>query len=190
MIVRLIGLGVAVCVGVTALGDAAFRIYAKESDLYRWPERAVTVRIDSRGATQADVDAAWRGLQQWNTVLARDGQPVIRVQYGKIEGKADISVRFVGAEGFTGNQVGITRTTFRSRDRLIRKAEIDLMRIGTKRWYEDTDLEATAAHEMGHALGIGTHSPDRRDLMAAMNGNRLSLSDAATLRRAYGTPAR
>jgi len=40
-----------------------------------------------------------------------------------------------------------------------------------------------AAHELGHVLGIGGHSPDDEDIMYALAlAGRVSAGDAATLR--------
>jgi predicted Zn-dependent protease len=54
------------------------------------------------------------------------------------------------------------------------------------------DVYATVLHEMGHALGIGGHSPDRRDIMySEISGTAtrgLSERDRATLAALYARP--
>lgn len=51
----------------------------------------------------------------------------------------------------------------------------------------DQDLERIAAHELGHALGIGGHSPNPSDIMSAdPRATSISLADVNTLRIAYG----
>jgi predicted Zn-dependent protease len=67
----------------------------------------------------------------------------------------------------------------------------------TGRWSHDRvadlfDIYATVLHEMGHALGLGGHSPDPSDIMypsasrTATEG--LSARDRATLRELYSRP--
>jgi predicted Zn-dependent protease len=47
-------------------------------------------------------------------------------------------------------------------------------------------LQASAAHEMGHVLGIDGHSLNRADLMSVYYGNgHISANDAATIRYIY-----
>jgi predicted Zn-dependent protease len=47
-------------------------------------------------------------------------------------------------------------------------------------------MQASAAHEFGHALGIDQHSTNPRDLMSLYYGNgRISPNDAATIRYLY-----
>ena len=49
-----------------------------------------------------------------------------------------------------------------------------------------TKLQASAAHEMGHVLGIDGHSLNRGDLMSVYYGNgQISPNDAATIRYIY-----
>jgi hypothetical protein len=68
--------------------------------------------------------------------------------------RADVFVRF--NRDLNG---GLTRTHFR-KGRLFRAD----MTVGIAQ-DEGDDIECTAAHEFGHALGIDGHSDDRSDLM-------------------------
>jgi predicted Zn-dependent protease len=67
----------------------------------------------------------------------------------------------------------------------------------TARWGDDHvadlhDVYATVLHEMGHALGIGGHSPDPQDIMypsaSATATTGLSERDRATLAELYARP--
>lgn len=158
--------------------------YGQANDLFRWSDRDVTYRFVGR-ANWRDVRAARDGFARWAVVTDEEGDTLIRLR--ETSGPADITVRFRPQSSF-GNKyrVGLTKTSFRMPSRRLVEAEIELTSLGSKRYYGVDDAIDTAAHEMGHALGISTHSDDPRDLMSAVNGTCLSVRDAATLKRAYG----
>ena len=90
------------------------------------------------------------GFDHWTR--ATDG--FVRYVVTRIPQRADVIVRF--NRDVNG---GLTKTHFR-KGRLFRA---DLT-VGTAQ-NEGDDIECTAAHEFGHALGIDGHSDDRADLM-------------------------
>lgn len=158
--------------------------FASDTELYAWPKREISVRVEpGRYGRPADVRAAWDGFRTWNRVRAADANPLLRIVPGGAD--ADVVVTFVPRSRFEGRRVGVTHTSFILPSRRLTKAEIELTAIGTYRGYGPLQAEATAAHEMGHALGISAHSADPDDLMHPANGELLSARDAATLRRAY-----
>jgi hypothetical protein len=52
------------------------------------------------------------------------------------------------------------------------------------------DVYSVVLHEMGHALGLGGHSPDEGDVMYARGSGHTGLSerDRATIRKLYAKP--
>ncbi|HLU25186.1 MAG TPA: hypothetical protein VKZ58_05725 [Longimicrobiales bacterium] len=55
---------------------------------------------------------------------------------------------------------------------------------------EPERLKRLVAHELGHVIGIATHSPDRSDIMfAGVEADTLSVADRATAQVLYHTPA-
>lgn len=74
---------------------------------------------------------------------------------------ADITVRFVAARFLSADAPVIGETEVSWSGSTLKKAAIRLAEgAGTLE-----DLQATAAHEFGHALGIQQHSSDQSDLM-------------------------
>ena len=109
-------------------------------------------------------DTALDGFDRWGEVT--DGYAKFRVVDSS--DSADVVVRF-------DPRTNDGRTTMRYRgDRLYRA---DMM-IGVER-DADIDIESTAAHEFGHALGINGHSDSRRDLMypAHFEGTRCRITE-------------
>jgi predicted Zn-dependent protease len=92
--------------------------------------------------------------------------------------RADVKIRFSPRD-----DNGFTTTRFRG-SRLL-GAHITIgVREGDRQ-----DIEAVAAHEFGHALGIDGHSPDRHDLMYPYHyigtPGAISARDLATLTGLY-----
>ncbi len=118
---------------------------------------------------------AQEGFDQW---VEYSG---LRIRYVVVESteNAQVVVRFN-----PGTRDGLTRYTYRSNGLLVR-AEVS---IGVK-GNSAVDIRSVAAHEFGHALGIGGHSDNPADMMypTFTSGIPLQITerDFNTLKTAY-----
>jgi hypothetical protein len=108
--------------------------------------------------------------------------------------RADIVCRFTAALGLhNGDQeAGKTQTTVARRGggaEMCDEANMSLLTQLNGRVFSDEDIQRTALHEVGHALGIQGHSPSANDIMYyAVNHQRpgyLSKRDVKTLLKMY-----
>lgn len=152
--------------------------YANLSQLRHW--NGFPLRVFLAPANQSTIDLTLRGFDQW--VTATNG----RVDYVLVNSaaNADVTVTFDVNTG--GPQLGLTTVTFSGST--IAKAEIEFFYVPSGQPNAARINQVTAAHEFGHALGLGLHSPIDTDLMAAQtNGsnNVLTNRDVNTLLTAY-----
>jgi hypothetical protein len=152
--------------------------YADISDLRHWP--GFPLRVFLGPANQSTIDLTLRGFDQW--VTATNG----RVDYVLVNNadSADIVVSFDVNDG--GSQLGLTTVTFRGNT--LEKAEIDFFYLPANQPGAARTNQITAAHEFGHALGLGLHSPNDNDIMAAVtDGTNTTVTnrDLNTLLTAY-----
>ncbi len=147
-----------------------------------WPQFPIRVYVPAKGAEQTQQALiVLSGLDEW--VDASHG----KVCYIRVTdpGAADITVQFQPVKFLDPETqtIGETRVTWSGST--LKKAAIRLAEgAGTLE-----DLQATAAHEFGHALGIQQHSSDPGDLMFAVETLHVSaFGDPLTETVPYVTP--
>ena len=166
-----------------------------ENVLLRWPERKMPLRVhlppppDGLFAEpEAIHDSVRDGVLDWRDVAA-PGIP--RFEFVDAPGKAAIPIFWAEAPD------GAWYIAHCAYDVNLRARRFGVSRIlVTARWGDGHvadlhDLYITVLHEMGHALGLGGHSPDPGDVMypsidAGQEG--LSARDRRTLERLYASP--
>lgn len=123
----------------------------------RWASFPINVYfVPNAELTAARRNIAITGFNQWVSATGN------RVPYRVVTdaNQADISVTFSTFSGGPGDELGVSVITFEQSTNLIVEVAMNIGIIGDNR----EDIQ-TAAHEFGHSLGIGGHSPNEADLM-------------------------
>ena len=160
----------------------------------RWPTDTGRLRIRvplppgvPPGRARNLQSAVVRGLQYWQRrpfELLIDTHPTP-------SGEVDVAITW--GQGLTGLQLGLTRTRWSFESS---KAKFEVLGIAlainspmnSKYQITPPEVLLTAAHEMGHALGL-PHSDSERDVMYPTNTARnLSTRDFRTLDALYRLP--
>ena len=179
----------------TYLRWVAFEAPGREHVLLRWHERDMPLRVHlpAPPAGLFDDPAAIRdsvrdGVLDWTSV-ASEGIP--RFEFVDDPGAADIPIVWE-AEPDGNWYIAHCVPDVNLFQRRFGVARI----LVTGRWQDRTadlhDVYATMLHEMGHALGLGGHSPWSEDIMypsiSREASSGLSARDRATLAALYARP--
>lgn len=122
--------------------------------------------------------AAVRGLQVWN------GQPFQILTDLRGDRDPHFAVRW--SRNLSGNRIGVAHTQWSSVNGLsVAEIELSTRSPFTTGVHDVRQVQLTAAHEMGHALGL-PHSDSERDVMYPTNtATSLSAQDYRTMESLY-----
>ena len=123
-----------------------------------WAQLPVRIYVVAHGLGQTEeVPTVLAGFDEWGAA-SRGKICFVRVSD---PGKADITVQFVPGRYVAAGTQAVGETTIYSSEGVMKKAS---MRLAEGAMLME-ELQATAAHEFGHALGISGHSSDPDDVM-------------------------
>lgn len=174
---------------VHVCSDGAFSpSYAADVDLDRWLSLPVKVYF-ANTVTFGDTDLETvirAGFDEWGE--ATGGVVNYRVVNSAGEANIVVTIEVLPGRPAGGDELGGTDTLVGG-DRISSATiRLDVWNGMTREDVFD-GLKSTAAHEMGHALGIASHSDDPNDVMYPSHGSDegilVSTRDANTLKSAY-----
>ena len=122
----------------------------------KWSRQAIRCRVASPEGRSLD-PLFTRALGAWTPFS--EGLFSLSVASS---GAAEITLESVPVGSLGGKTIGLTTISYRTSDSRILRAQIKVDAS-----LDDDAMVQVMAHELGHALGLDGHSPDRADLMYA-----------------------
>jgi len=118
----------------------------------------------------------------------------INFVYTNNEKDADITAKAVDKSELDTNQAGVTYNTFNyytnSKKLYCSRSEIKIAYNKNETEIDDNFFKTAALHEIGHAIGIISHSPNQYDIMyystESYQRNSISNRDINTIKKLYG----
>lgn len=160
-----------------------------EVQLRRWKDFEGTVVVhvpmpdlENTSDARALQRAAAAGIRAWNN----QPFPIL----ADVRGDRDPHFAIQWTDGFAGNQIGLARTRWTAADGLtVESIELRTRYPNRQNQPAPADqVRLTAAHEMGHALGL-KHSDSERDVMYPTNrATSMSAQDYRSIEVLYATP--
>ena len=158
--------------GTSAQANPSATNYAHAPEMRRllhWPRFPLRVCFTPGGLTTPTREAATRaGFDEWVSATRQ----FVRYAIVSDPAQADVTVAFLPEAAVPGQGEATGNTGFTFTGLVLKKARIRLATGGAA----PADLQTTAAHEFGHALGIDGHSDDPADLMFPVLERSTSLS--------------
>lgn len=136
-----------------------------DDQLIRWNNsRPITYSIEAVGVPQEYIDTVKDAFLEWQT--ATNGEISFKETMGNKN--ANIVVNFVGDVSPYGvyDPSAIAKTVPSANNETLNQMNIYIKRTNPRGEHYNTDqLMTVALHEIGHALGLGSHSADENDIM-------------------------
>ena len=154
----------------------------------RFVEMPIIVYISPMLRTEAYLSALRYAMREWEAVS--DGK--IQFQESEVSEGTDIRVSWAGGGLMTVTDTPLAKTELTRLTTTDFRAEIILVLrgLGTMESSSPEKIRTVCLHELGHAIGLWGHSPDRRDVsFFAATAGRPTARDRATLLKVYATPA-
>jgi len=134
------------------------------SKLYHWDHLPVRIAFDLPTnwyeLFPEDPTLHVRAANEWN----QPGKQALTVVV-PITSQHDVRVEFVSENGLEGGRQGLTEYTHDTTRQMLSATIKVALYTAQGRKLSAQDLQATIAHEIGHGIGIGGHSPYAEDLM-------------------------